>query len=149
VGVRDLRSGTERKVLDAPFNQMGARLSPDGRWLAHESQESGISEVFVRSFPEANVQVQISAGGGSQPRWRADGRELFYVSPDRKVMAADVETSGKFEAKTPHTLFQTRILPPVEARNHYDVTSDGQRFLVNSRRPEDASLPITVVVGSR
>jgi len=149
VGVRDLRSGTERRVLDAPFNQMGARLSPDGRWLAHESQESGISEVFVRSFPEANVQVQISAGGGSQPRWRADGRELFYVSPDRKVMAADVVTSGKFEAGTPHALFQTRILPPVEARNHYDVTSDGQRFVVNSRRPEDASLSITVVVGSR
>jgi Tol biopolymer transport system component/predicted Ser/Thr protein kinase len=149
VGVRDLQSGTERRILDAPFNQMGARLSPDGRWLAYESQESGVSEVFVRSFPEASVRVQVSSRGGIQARWRADGRELFYVSPDRKVMAADVVTSGKFEAKTPHVLFQTRILPPVEARNHYDVFPDGQRFLVNSRRPEDASLPITVVVGSR
>ncbi len=147
VGMRDLQSGTERRVLEAPFNESGTRLSPDGRWLAYESQESGISEIFVRSFPEASVRVQVSSAGGSQARWRTDGRELFYVSPDRKVMAADVVTSGKFEAKTPRALFQTRILPIIEARNHYDVWPDGQRFLVNSRRPEDASLPITVVVG--
>jgi hypothetical protein len=65
------------------------------------------------------------------------------------VMSVDIHAGERLEAGTPHALFQTRILPLVEARNHYDVTSDGQRFVVNSRRPEDASLPITVVVGSR
>ena len=90
---------------------------------------------------------QISAGGGSQARWRGDGKELFYVSPDRKIMSVEIRTAPAFEASPPRALFQTRILPTVEARNHYDVAPDGQRFVVNSRRPEDASLPITVVLG--
>ncbi len=147
VWVRDLVSGQNRPVLQAKFNQMGARLSPDGRWLAYESQESGTSEIFVRSFPEARERRRVSTGGGTQPRWRADGKEIFYVSPDRKIMAVDIRTEPRFEAAAPHALFQTRILPTIEARNHYDVTPDGQRFVVNSRRPEDASLPITVIVG--
>ena len=77
--------------------------------------------------------------------WRGDGKELFYVALDGKVMAADIRTEPGFEAGVPHALFQTRILPLVEARNNYDVTRDGQRFLVNSRRPEDAALPINVI----
>ncbi|MEP6995677.1 MAG: protein kinase, partial [Acidobacteriota bacterium] len=148
IGLLDLQNGTERRLLTEPFNQMGARLSPDGRWLAYESAESGDHEIFIRSFPEAKDRRQISAGGGSQPRWRGDGKELFFISPDRKLMAVDVRTEPAFSAGNPHVLFQTRILPLVEARNHYDVTADGRRFVVNSRRPEDASLPITVVVGS-
>jgi Tol biopolymer transport system component len=147
VGVRDLHTGTDRPVLSAAFNESGARLSPDGRWLAYQSEESGTSEVFVRSFPGADFRRQISTTGGSQPRWRGDGRELFYVSEDRKVMSVEILTSATFETGAPRALFQTRILPTVEARNHYDVSSDGQRFLVNSRRPEDAVLPIHVVVG--
>jgi Tol biopolymer transport system component len=147
VWVRDLQSGQSRPILQAKFNQGGARLSPDGRRLAYESDESGVFEIFVRSFPEPGERRQISTGGGRQPRWRGDGKELFYVSPDRKVMGVDIRTQPAFEAGTPRALFQTRILPLVEARNHYDVTSDGQRFVVNSRRLEDASLPITIVVG--
>jgi Tol biopolymer transport system component len=147
VWVRDLARGQSRAVLQAKFTQEGARLSPDGHWLAYASQESGIPEVFVRSFPEARERRQVSTDGGTQPRWRADGRELFYISPDRKVMAVDVRTEPQFETGTPRALFQTRILSLVEARNHYDVTPDGQRFVVNSRRQEDASLPITVVSG--
>jgi serine/threonine protein kinase len=147
VWVRDLQSGQSRPVLQAKFTQGGARLSPDGHWLAYESQESGTSEIFVRSFPEARERRQISADGGTQPRWRGDGLELFYISPDRKVMAVDVRTKPQFEAGAPRALFQTRILSLVEARNHYDVTPDGQRFVVNSRRQEDSALPITVVSG--
>ncbi|MGI0148983.1 MAG: TolB family protein, partial [Thermoplasmata archaeon] len=148
VGVRDLVSGTDRPVLSAAFNNMGARLSPDGRWLAYESQESGVSEIFVQGFPEASVRLRVSSAGGTQARWRGDGRELFYVSPDRKVMVVEVSRSADgFETAPPRPLFQTRILPTIEARNHYDVSPDGRRFLVNSRRPEDASLPINVVVG--
>jgi serine/threonine protein kinase len=146
VGMRDLKTGAERPLLTDPFDEMGARLSPDERWLAYESDESGAHEVFVRSFPELGDRRQVSAGGGSQPRWRGDGKELFYVSPDRKLIAVDVRVGPPFDSGAPHALFQTRILPAVEARNHYDATADGQRFVVNSRRPEDASLPITVVV---
>jgi eukaryotic-like serine/threonine-protein kinase len=147
VGVRDLEKETDRLVLSATFNELGARLSPDGRWLAYHADESGRPEVFVRSFPEAGFRRQISSGGGTQPRWRGDGRELFYVSEDRKVMSVEVRAGAELEIGTPRPLFQTRILPIVEARNHYDVSADGQRFLVNSRRPEDAMLPINVVVG--
>ncbi len=147
VSVRDLEKGTDRVVLSATFNEFGARLSPDGRWLAYQSEESGTSEVFVRSFPEPGVRRLISKAGGTQPRWRTDGRELFYVSNDRKVMSVDVQAGATLETGAPRALFQTRILPAVEARNHYDVSPDGQRFLVNARRLEDASLPIHVVVG--
>ncbi len=147
VWVRDLQTGQSRPVLRAKFSQLGARLSPDGHWLAYQSEESGVSEIFVRTFPESRERRQVSSGGGTQPRWRGDGKELFYISPDRKVMAVEVRTEPRFEAGAPRALFQTRILPLIEARNHYDVTADGQRFVINSRRPEDASLPITVVSG--
>jgi eukaryotic-like serine/threonine-protein kinase len=147
VWVRDLETGASRPVLQATFNQLGARLSPDGRWLAYESDESGTPEIFVRSFPEGGERRQISNGGGQQARWRGDGKELFYVSPDRKVMAVEIRPGAALVAGAPKALFQTRILPLVEARNHYDVTPDGLRFIVNSRRPEDASLPITVLSG--
>ena len=147
VGERDLEKGTDRLVLSATFNEFGARLSPDGRWLAYNADESGRLEVFVRSFPEAGVRRQISSGGGTQPRWRGDGRELFYISDDRKVMSVDVRAGAELETGAPRPLFQTRILQGDESRDHYDVSADGQRFLVNSRRPEDAMLPINVVVG--
>jgi Tol biopolymer transport system component len=146
VWMRDLETGTSRPVLQDKFTQMGARLSPDGRWLAHESDESGTREIFVRSFPEATERRQVSIRGGTQPRWRSDGRELFYVSADRKIMAVDVRTRPRFEADPPRALFQTRILPTIEARNHYDVMPDGKRFIVNSRPPGDDAVPITVVV---
>ncbi len=147
VWMRDLQTGQSRPVLQEKYSQYGARLSPDGRWLAYQSEESGISEIFVRSFPESRERRQVSSGGGSQPRWRGDGRELFYISPDSKIMAVEIGTTATFEAGAPHALFQTRILPLIEARNHYDAAADGQRFVVNSRRPEDASLPILVVSG--
>jgi Tol biopolymer transport system component len=146
VWVRDLQSGTSHPVLQAVFNQQGARLSPDGRWLAYESDESGTPEIYVRSFPGAGERRQISKGGGQQARWRRDGKELFYVSQDRKVVSVEIRPGPTLDAGVPRPLFQTRIRPQIESRNHYDVTSDGQRFIVNSYRPEDAALPITVVM---
>jgi Tol biopolymer transport system component len=147
IGVRDLQTGTSRPLIATSSNESGAALSPDGRWIAYQSDESGTDEIYVQSFPAGNERQQVSVGGGTQPRWRGDGKEIFYISPDRKVMAVDIPAGKELEAGKPHALFQTRILPLVEARNHYDVTSDGQRFVVNSRRPEDATLPITVVLG--
>ncbi len=125
----------------------GARLSPDGAWLAYASSASGVPEIFVQPFPGPGERVQVSVSGGTQPRWRGDGRELFYVAPDRKLMAVDVTPGPQLEVGPPRALFSTQILPLVEARNHYDVTADGQRFLVNSRSAEDATRPVRVVVG--
>jgi serine/threonine protein kinase/Tol biopolymer transport system component len=147
VWVRDLQAGSSRPLLQGEFNHTGARLSPDGRWLAYESDEAGAFEIFVRSFPEPGERRQLSAGGGRQPRWRGDGGELFYVSPDRKIVSVEIRPGASLEASAARPLFQTRIRPLIEARNHYDVTADGQRFVVNSGRAEDASLPIAVLLG--
>ncbi len=145
LAAQDLSSGQARRISDVTWAESGARLSPDGRWLAFSSNESGTYELVVRSFPGGGERRQVSAGGGTQPVWRGDGKELFYISPDGEVMAADVRADPALEIGKPRVLFATHILPLVEARNNYDVTADGQRFLVNSRRPEDASLPITVL----
>jgi eukaryotic-like serine/threonine-protein kinase len=145
--VRDLQTNTNRPLIATSSNEFGAAISPDGRRIAYVSDESGADEISVQTFPEGKDRQQVSVGGGTQPKWRGDGREIFYVSPDRKIMAIDVHPGEPFETGAPHALFATRILPLVEARNHYDVTADGQRFVVNSRRPEDSTLPITVVVG--
>ena len=81
--------------LEAPFDQTAAQFSPDGRWVAYASNESGRDEIYVRPFPSSAQSVwQISQNGGNQPRWRADGRELFFITPDRKLMAVDIKIGG-------------------------------------------------------
>ena len=148
--VHDLESGRERPFLESRFDQSGGRFSPDGKWIAYESNETGAMEIFVRSFPASDQRWQVSVGGGDTPRWRGDGRELYYVSADRKITAVEIRTDPKFQAGSPRALFPTQIIPNIEARNNYDVTSDGRRFVVNTRRVADLLLPITVVVdGSR
>jgi serine/threonine protein kinase len=127
-----------------------ARLSPDGEWLAYDSDETGTREVYVQSFPRASVgKWQISKHGGTEPKWRRDGKELFYLGPDQRLMAVRIRTSSRFEADRPVPLFEA---PPVVAGsntlglgNRYDVAPDGQRFLFNA--PDSgSSKPITVVV---
>jgi Tol biopolymer transport system component len=145
--VHDLETGRERPFLESRFDQSGGRFSPDGKWIAYESNETGATEVFVRSFPASDQRWQVSVGGGDTPRWRGDGRELYYVSSDRKITAVEIRTEPTFEAGPPRALFPTQIIPNIEARNNYDVTADGRRFLVNSRRAADLLLPVTVVVG--
>lgn len=147
LGIRDLQAGTNRSLIATSANEWDSALSPDGRWIAYVSDESGADEIYAQSFPAGNDREQISVGGATQPRWRGDGRELFYIARDRKVMAVDIRSEKGLEPGKPRALFATRIFPLVEARNHYDVTADGQRFVVNSRRPEDSTLPITVVNG--
>src|SRR5205814_7249335 len=90
----------------------------------------------------------ISSGGGFEPLWRADGKELCYVTPDRKLMSVPISAAPRFEPGKPDMLFQSRILAFVEARNHYVVTKDGQRFLVNERLESDASRPLVVALNA-
>ena len=137
----------ERKpvpYLHGEFNESQPQFSPDGRWMAYVSDESGTRQVYVQSFPTLGGQRQISADGGSQPRWRRDGKELFFLAPDRKLMAVTVKPGATFESDTPRTMFQT-ALNPAELRQTFAVAADGQRFLINAPI-ETESPPLTVVL---
>ena len=128
-------------------NNIDGRFSPDGRWLAYASDKYGTMEVFVRSFPTSGSEVQISSQGGAEPRWRGDGKELFYLAPDKKLMAAAVAAGPTFQATVPRALFETRVPYTVSPfRRNYSVTADGQRFLVNTVVEGASSSPINIVV---
>jgi eukaryotic-like serine/threonine-protein kinase len=120
-----------------------ASFSPDGRFLAYASDESGRLEVYVQSFPLSNRKWTVSTSGGSEPRWRADGREIYYLSEDRKLMAAAVGPGPSFDVPKP--LFQTRpVTGSTGARMHYVPSRDGRRFLVNTQNGDAAPAPITI-----
>ncbi|MEP7273037.1 MAG: hypothetical protein ABI882_16170, partial [Acidobacteriota bacterium] len=130
--------------LQTPFDEASARFSPDGRWIAYVSNESGNREVYVQTFPASGGRWPISAKGGDSPRWRRDGKEIFYVDPDAKVMAVEVKTGSAFEAGIPKVLFDVGALRST-FRGGYAVTADGQRFLFVSRGEEtDPSLAVVV-----
>ncbi len=131
--------------LQTPFNETMARFSPDGKWIAYVSDESGNSQVYVQTFPPSGGKWQISTQGGYTPRWHGDGKELFYMSPDRKIMSAAVNPNGTtFEVSSPTALFQTQV-DVAAATNRYDVSPDGQRFLMSSPIENTTSPPITVI----
>jgi WD40 repeat protein len=130
--------------LQSQFSEFGARFSPDGKWVAYASTESGRPEVYVVPFPGPGGKWQVSTGGGAWPRWRRDGKEIFYLSPDNKIMAADVRRSGSsFEVGAVRALFETR--PYRGSGAAFDVTADGQRFIVNYTA-EQPTAAITLVV---
>jgi Tol biopolymer transport system component len=131
--------------LATQFNERMGKVSPDGRWLAYESNESGRYEIYVQSFPEPGRKVTVSQGGGQLPIWRRDGQELYYISPDDKLMAVQVQTGPSFVAGAPAALFELGSYSRRNNRYGYDVSGDGQKFLV-LRPLEDASArPLTVV----
>ncbi|MGI9168312.1 MAG: protein kinase domain-containing protein [Pyrinomonadaceae bacterium] len=132
--------------LQTEFNEQQAQFSPDGKWIAYTSNVSGAPEVYVQTFPASGGPMRVSTGGGGQPRWRRDGRELFYIGVDRKLMAVDVKLGVIFESGVPKPLFGTRVITLTDFRNHYAVTADGQRFLINSRIEQTSATPISVVV---
>jgi Tol biopolymer transport system component len=136
------------------YQERNARFSPDGRWVVFQSNESGRAEIYIRPFSESGAtasgagQWQVSTAGGAQPRWSRDGREVYWIAPDARLMAAPITVSGNsVEPGTPVVLFQTRIfLGGVEEphRGQYAIAPDG-RFLINTLLDEAASPPITVV----
>ena len=132
--------------LDGPFPELAAGFSPDGRWVAYVSAESGVGEVYVQSFPKGAGKWQISSGGGAMPIWRRDGKELFFLASDGKLMAVGVKTGGTFEAERPESLFSASVRNFVGlSRRQYDVTADGQRFILNAAVEEQGAAPITLV----
>jgi eukaryotic-like serine/threonine-protein kinase len=139
-----LSSSLFLKALSPP---RAGRFSPDGKWVAYASNESGKWEVYVTSFPEAHGKWQVSNAGGEQPRWRSDGRELYYLASDGKIMAAPVTTGANFDAGTPVALFQAnpRELVATSEQFSYDVSKDGQKFLINTQL-KTAMTPMSVVM---
>jgi Tol biopolymer transport system component len=136
--------------LQTPFSEGRSRFSPDGRWLAYSSNESGRNEVYVTAFPGPGGKWQISTAGGQWPRWRRDGKEIFYLSLDNKLVAVDVASTAQgFTVGSARSLFETR--PRITAFGGisaypYDVTADGQRFLVNTLVEEASPEPITLLL---
>jgi hypothetical protein len=127
--------------LQSDYNETGAQFSPDGSWVVYTSNESGKREVYIQSFPKPGNKRRISTAGGVQPRWRGDGREIFYI--DLAGALISVELTADLEPLLPKTLFDAGV----DSRqfHEYAVTFDGQKFLLNKALHSDAQ-PINVIV---
>ena len=133
------------KFLATPAEEMQGNFSPDGHFVAYTSNESGKFEVYVETFPRSERRWPVSTNGGYEPRWRADGREIYYLSEDKKLMAVSVGAGPSFGV--PVALFQTRVPAGVSAnRTHFVPSRDGKRFLVNTQSGDPSPTPITVVL---
>jgi Tol biopolymer transport system component/predicted Ser/Thr protein kinase len=147
--------GNEQKqpiaVLQTPFDEFDPQVSPDGKWIAYNSTESGRSEIYIQAFPASAGPLtggkwQVTAEGGIAPRWRADGKELYFVTPEyRKIMAAGIHEHGKdLEFDKPMELISVAM--PSGNAYPYDVTADGQRFVVEEVTTNPRSAPLTIVL---
>jgi eukaryotic-like serine/threonine-protein kinase len=134
-------------VVQSEFNDINGQISPNGRWLAYESDESLHSEIYVQGFPQSSGKLRVSTGGGTRPRWNHNGRELFYLSPDRKMMSVDVQSDGAtFVIGRTRELFQTRAADAPFVASVYDVTKDGKLFLISTAAEADTPPPTTIVI---
>ncbi|HEX8746539.1 MAG TPA: protein kinase, partial [Pyrinomonadaceae bacterium] len=134
--------------LQSEFDETHAQFSPDGRFVTYVSNESGRAEVYVQSFPGPGGKWQVSMAGGDQPQWRRDGKELFYIAPDKTLVAVPVTASDSFETGTPVALFRTRVPTTAltDERNNYVVSPDGKRFLISNLLEEGNTQPVTLVL---
>jgi Tol biopolymer transport system component len=138
-------------VVQTEFEDRNGQFSPDGKWIAYESTESGRWEIYVQPFPGPGAKVQVSVNGGAQARWRADGKELFFIGLDDRLMAVPIELpshGGSAEPGPPVPLFVTHVGGAVQSysRQQYFVSPDGQRFLMNTILRAEPVSPITVIV---
>jgi serine/threonine protein kinase/dipeptidyl aminopeptidase/acylaminoacyl peptidase len=157
-GQLGLKTGNDIWVLPNPLGDAGSRkpfdflgtdaqefygaLSPDGKYMAYTSDESHVRQVYVQSFPGKEGKFQISNAGGGRPVWSRDGKELFYIAADRKLMAVEVKTGARFEHGIPRALFEARI----SGTSYYDVSPDGKRFLMILAQDDAAAASLTVVL---
>jgi Tol biopolymer transport system component len=134
-------------VANSPFVELNGQFSPDGTWVAYQSNESGRNEIYVVPFPAGNGKWQVSTGGGIWPRWRRDGKEVFFIGPDSQMMAATITASGtSFEAAPPVLLFEAPIVGSGNTTNkqQYAVSADG-RFLITVPADDAAAAPMTLL----
>ena len=130
-----------RPIVQTTFREHDPDISPDGRWIAYESDESGQNEVYVQPFPDGGKRWPISTGGGGDPLWSASGRELFYLN-GQKVMAVDVETEPELRVGRPRLLFEGSYRPG----NQYDVALDGRFVMLEQGSPSDGTVPAELIL---
>jgi Tol biopolymer transport system component len=142
--------GTRAPVpyIKSTFGVSHGQFSPDGKWVAYASNESGKWEVYVSPFPGPGGNWKVSTAGGSEPRWRSDGQELFYLASDGRLMAVPVKEGPPFEAGSAAALFQTKRRERISATDlfSYDVSADGKRFLVSTDVGEVAPSPLNLIL---
>jgi Tol biopolymer transport system component len=141
-----------KPLLDPKWVIRNTQFSPDARWIAYSTNETGTWEIFVSPFPGGNGKWQVSRGGGEEPRWRRDGKELFFLSAEGRIMAVPVKLmESNFESGSPVALFQAHLRQPISAMDvvSYDVSADGQRFLVNTKMQESNPAPMSIILNWR
>jgi hypothetical protein len=134
-----------RPFVQTPAEDLDAAFSADGRYVAYQSAEGGPYQVYVEAFPDRGGRRQISRDGGSNPYWRADGRELFYVDLAGRLIVVETDTRQGLRSGVPTPLFTLRLRPGADGRQ-FAVTRDGQRILVNELEDQSASSPVNVLV---
>jgi Tol biopolymer transport system component len=155
VWVTGFDGSSPRRVVSSAADERDAQFSPDGRWIAYQSDESNRYEIYIQRFPGPGGKERISTDGGVQPRWRSDGREIFFITPDFSLAAAEIAlppSDGPPTIKSPRVLFPTRMVPGGIgiARQQYVVSRDGQRFLINAREAGgEAPSPVTLLLNWR
>jgi hypothetical protein len=146
--ILDVAAAKFTPFIPSKANQNNGMISPDGKWAAYVSDELGNPEVYVTSFPAGAGRWQVSRGGGTEPRWRADGKEIFYIDPKGKLTAVAVTAaSDSFSTANPVPLFQIHGRASISSTDifSYDVAKDGEHFLVNRYVQPDHIEPLTVV----
>ncbi|MGA7576450.1 MAG: protein kinase [Terriglobales bacterium] len=146
----NVAGGEPTRLLTSKGSETNGQISPDGKWVAYASDESGNWEVYVTSFPGAAGKWQVSRGGGTEPRWRGDGKELYYIGSSGILMAVPVNGESIFATGTPVPLFQIRGRAPISSTDvfTYDVTRDGKRFLVNRYVKPEHVPPLTILLNT-
>jgi Tol biopolymer transport system component len=142
--------GEPTRFINSNASDTNGQISPDGKWVAYASDESGNWEIYVTSFPGAAGKWQVSRGGGTEPRWRGDGKEIFYIAPSGMLMAVPVNGESIFATGTPLPLFQIHGRAPISSTDvfTYDVAKDGKRFLVNRYVKPQHVPPLTILLNT-
>ncbi len=142
--------GKMTRFLTTKTSETNGQISPDGKWVAYASNESGDWEIYVTTFPTAAGKWQVSRGGGTEPRWRGDGKEIFYIGGGSTLTAVPVSSEGTFAAGNPTPLFRTQLRAQVSSTDQfsYDVIKDGQRFLVNRYAKPAQVAPLHIVLNA-
>ena len=140
--------GEPTRFLTSNGSETNGQISPDGKWVAYASDESGNWEIYVTSFPSAAGKWQVSRGGGTEPRWRGDGKEIFYIGPGGMLMAVPANGESTFATGTPAPLFQIHGRAPISSTDifTYDAAKDGKRFLVNRYVKPEHVAPLTILL---
>lgn len=136
--------GKPFSIVQTTFEERDGEVSPDGKWMAYRNNETGRWEIYITAFPSGGAKWQVSTNGGTNPRWRKDGKELFFLDPSQNLIAVDVNTSSNaVNLGVPHILFQALGIQP--EYGPFDVSGDGRKFLLNSGDLKEGSAPFTLV----